>query len=350
MRLVSFRPASESGMIRRAVLCGALAFAVMSLLSAAAHAQLFRAYLAPGGSDANPCTLPQPCRLLPAALAAVASGGEIWMLDSANYNTGPVDIAQSVTILAVPGALGSVLAIGGNAINIAGTGARVALRNLVIVPLPGGGGTNGIVLTNGAGLTVENCLIANLPGVGIFVNTPAAVRVTDTTIRDNGVHGLSLLEGARATLTRATISGNTTFGVFVAGSGAGTVTTADIADSTVDGNGSGGVIARSSNASAELRVSVHASRVVRNGAEGVGAQSDLGAAVTLTASSNMLSNNGSGIGAFSAGTKVWASGNAISNNGAGLHNSNAVLESAGDNAVRNNGQDILGIITVIPTI
>jgi hypothetical protein len=28
-----------------------------------------------------------PCRLLPAALAAVASGGEVWMLDSANYNT-----------------------------------------------------------------------------------------------------------------------------------------------------------------------------------------------------------------------------------------------------------------------
>ncbi len=92
-------------MIHRAVLRSAFAFVVMLLLSATAHAQLFRAYLDPSGSDANPCTLPAPCRLLPAALAAVASGGEIWMLDSANYSAGPVNITKSVTILALPGAL-----------------------------------------------------------------------------------------------------------------------------------------------------------------------------------------------------------------------------------------------------
>ena len=61
-----------------------------------AQAQLFRAYLAADGLDSNPCTLPAPCRLLPAALAAVADGGEIWLLDSANYNTGTVSIAKSV--------------------------------------------------------------------------------------------------------------------------------------------------------------------------------------------------------------------------------------------------------------
>ena len=38
------------------------------------------------------------------------------MLDSANYNTGPVNVTKSVTILAVPGALGSVVATGGDAI------------------------------------------------------------------------------------------------------------------------------------------------------------------------------------------------------------------------------------------
>ncbi|HWD36582.1 MAG TPA: hypothetical protein VG840_10505, partial [Casimicrobiaceae bacterium] len=58
-------------------------------LSATAHADagLFRSYLSLAGNDANPCTLQQPCRLLPAALAAVNAGGEIWMLDSANFNT-----------------------------------------------------------------------------------------------------------------------------------------------------------------------------------------------------------------------------------------------------------------------
>jgi hypothetical protein len=82
------------------------------LACASAHAQVFRAYLDASGSDANPCTLAQPCRLLPAALAAVASGGEIWLLGSANYNSGPVAIGKSVTILAVPGAVGSVVALG----------------------------------------------------------------------------------------------------------------------------------------------------------------------------------------------------------------------------------------------
>jgi hypothetical protein len=80
----------------------AYAFVVTLLLSATAQAQLFRAYLAPDGLDANPCTLAAPCRLLPAALAAVTDGGEIWMLDSANYNAGPVNVAKSVSILAVP--------------------------------------------------------------------------------------------------------------------------------------------------------------------------------------------------------------------------------------------------------
>ena len=65
---------------------GAFAIVAALLLSTTADAQLFRAYLAPApaGNDANNCTLPSPCRrLLPAALAAVADGGEIWMLDSA---------------------------------------------------------------------------------------------------------------------------------------------------------------------------------------------------------------------------------------------------------------------------
>lgn len=69
-----------------------IALAATLLVSAPAQAQLFRAYLDPSGLDSNPCTLTSPCRLLPAALAAVSTGGEIWMLDSANYNVGPVSV------------------------------------------------------------------------------------------------------------------------------------------------------------------------------------------------------------------------------------------------------------------
>jgi hypothetical protein len=339
-------------MTHRPVLRSASVFVVTLLLSAPAHAQLFRSYLTPTGNDANPCTLVAPCRLLPAALAAVADGGEIWILESANYNTAPVNITKSVTILAVPGALGSVLAMAGDAIDIATAGVKVALRNLVIVPLPGGGGVNGINMTAGAGLTVDNCLIANLPQSGIVVNTAAVVRVTDTTIRDNGgtglYYGLLLANGASATVTRATISGNNNFGVFVYGITAGTTTTADIADSTLDGNASG-VVAWALPASAVLKVSVRDSRLVRNGSNGVVAESNNGAPVTLSVSNNIISNNGTGIAALLGGSKVWASGNTVSDNVAGLFNNGGLFESAGNNAVRNNGADTSGAIVVIAT-
>src|SRR4051812_8876772 len=79
----------------------------------AAHAQLFRAYIASFGADTNPCTVAAPCRLLPAAIAAVKDGGEIWLLDSANFNSGAVTINKNVSIQAVPGQVGSVVAFGG---------------------------------------------------------------------------------------------------------------------------------------------------------------------------------------------------------------------------------------------
>jgi parallel beta-helix repeat protein len=278
----------------------------------------------------------------------VASGGEIWLLDSGNYNTGPVAVTKSVTILAVPGALGSVVALGGDALVIATPGVKVALRNLVIVPFPGGGGVNGVNMTDGALLTIENCLIANLPLSGISVNASAVVRVTDTTIRDNGGHGLALNNGARGTVTRSTISGNTIVGVLVSGNAANT-TTADIASSTIDGNDYG-VFALSSAVTAMVKVSVRDSRVVTSGTHGLLARSDLGAAVTLSASNNIVSNNGTGITAMSAGSKVWASGNTVSDNGTGLSNSSGLFESASSNAVRNNTTDTSGAITPISPI
>ena len=73
---------------------GTLALSLFVLASSGAHAagSLFRTYLSINGNDANPCTVQLPCRLLPAALAQTADQGEVWMLDSANYNTGAVTI------------------------------------------------------------------------------------------------------------------------------------------------------------------------------------------------------------------------------------------------------------------
>ena len=191
--------------MRSPVLRGVLAACVLLLAASPAPAQLFRAYLASDGLDTNPCTLAQPCRLLPAALAAVASGGEIWLLDSANYNASTVTVAKSVTILAVPGALGSVVAIGGPAISITASGLDVALRNLVVVPLAGGGGTHGIDMPGNSSLTIENAVFGNIAAGGHAVRLPSAgnLKVVDTTFRNLGGSGVYLGSAAHASVSRS---------------------------------------------------------------------------------------------------------------------------------------------------
>ena len=132
-------------LFRRFLIAALSCLALMA--SGGAHA-LFRAYLLANGNDANPCTVTQPCRLLPAALAVVDPNGEIWMVDSANFNTLPVLITKSVTILSVPGELGSVVGNGGHAIEISTAGVEVTLQNLNIRHLSGSG-FHGVFVADG---------------------------------------------------------------------------------------------------------------------------------------------------------------------------------------------------------
>jgi hypothetical protein len=84
-----------------------------------------------------------------------------------------------VSILAVPGAVGSVVAAGGPAISIAAAGLEVALRNLVIVPFPGGGGTHGVSMTGASHVTIEHSLIAHLPDNAVLVEGSGMVKIVD---------------------------------------------------------------------------------------------------------------------------------------------------------------------------
>ncbi len=334
--------------VRRSI----FALGLSLLLSAGVQAQAFRTYLSGSGNDGNPCTLAAPCRLLPAAIAAVIDGGEVWMLDSANYNQGPIYVDKSVTILAVPGALGSVVGSNSRATIVINTdGVKVALRNLILAPnaacLFCYISINGIELTAAASLTVDKCLIANFGahGITVYANGASAL-VIDSVIRGNGGVGVSVAGGSSATVTRTTISGHY-IGVSASGNVAGT-NTADITDSTMEGNNYG-VAAWGTTASAVVRVSVRDSLVVQN-TVGLLARSDAGGLTTLSASNNVISNNSSGMQATSSGARVWASGNTVSNNVTGLINTSALFESAGDNAVRNNDTDTAGAVTAIPKL
>jgi hypothetical protein len=235
-----------------------------SFSSTTAGPALFRAYLAADGNDANPCTLAAPCRLLPTALNAVASGGEIWMLDSANYNTSTVAISKSVSILAVPGVVGSVVATGGPAIRISLPGLTVALRNLVIAPaitMPAG--TDGVFMTSSSHLAIEDSVIANLPRHGVSL-IGGTLKLVNTILRNNGAYAIDLAGGASATISGAQIVGygdgqTNNGGVAAWGNAVAATTAATISNSVISG-GAFGVRAQTS-VDGAARISVRGSTI-----------------------------------------------------------------------------------------
>lgn len=314
------------------------------LLCAGAHAQQFRSYIASYGLDSNPCTLAAPCRLIPQALNTVASGGEIWMLDSANFNVSTVVLTKSVTISAVPGAVGSVVAFDGEAIRIATSGVKVALRDLVVVPFAGTGLTGAINMTAGERLSIEDCLIANVPGPGINVSGIIIVRIDGTTVRNVGNSGIILQNGVRGTVTRTYASGNVNFGLFLASNGAFT-TRVNVNDSIFDNNQPGVIV--SAGSGGDVKTSISNSQLVGNT---TGFQASVsGGVANASLSNNTVSNNGTGILAGNSGTKVLAAGNTVTDNSIGLAQSGtALFESSGDNSVRNNTSN--NVVSFAPTV
>jgi hypothetical protein len=191
----------------------AFTLSAAAVVCSTAQAALFRAYLSSTGNDVSPCTLRQPCRLLPAALNAVAAGGEIWMLDSANYATGTVTVNRSVSILAIPGALGSIVAQNGRPAP-AITAETVVLRNVAFDPVASAApGTHGVAVTGSSTtISIENSTIAGVPNYGVHAagsSGNATASVSDSLISDSnsGVRVAAVAGGnARISLTRSTIT------------------------------------------------------------------------------------------------------------------------------------------------
>jgi hypothetical protein len=319
------------------------------LLAGAAEAQLFRAYLASDGNDANACTLAAPCRLLPRALAAVASGGEIWILDSANFNTGEVVIDKPVSIQAIPGARGSLLATGGgNAVRVEAGGGSVALRNLTFVGL--GSNIDAIVHISGSHLDIRECEIVGVQRIGIFATAPAArVNVVDTVIRRVGQDGIVAQNGTVLSLNRSQVTGNPG-GMLVSG---GAVAT--IVESRLAGNFSYNVLARG--LSGPTYVSIEASEISGGNQAGLKVEANgTGDHVEVMASRSAINGNQIGVSVYrvdSATAKVVLSDNTITNNsfaGVQLSGSPTVL-TRGNNSVTGNGQDLIGgTLAAAPTL
>jgi hypothetical protein len=293
------------------------------------QAQLFRTYVASDGNDANPCTLTQPCRLLPAAITAVADGGEIWMLDSANYNTSTVFIGKSVTVMAVPGVVGSIVGASQTALLVS-TG-TVQLRNLMFVPLAGSTGLFSAIIVQGlANLDLLGCTISGFPGQALFVGFGGNVLLSDSMLRRNGIAA-----GLPAIRVLAQV--------------AATTTTIDIANTTIQGSLTGLQLS-STNATATIRASIRDSRIYQGAERGIDAISSAGASVNFTASNNMIVGTQAGgaqAGIRSSGSGVYgfASGNTVAGFTTGIENVGATFTSFGNNALQNNGIASTGVTT-----
>ena len=308
-------------MSTRTILRRTLVIITAVLASASAQAQIFRAYLASDGNDANPCTLAAPCRLLPAALTAVASGGEIWMLDSANYNTATVTIGKSVSILAVPGAIGSVVATGGPAILIAVPALKIALRNLVIVPLPGTGGTDGVRIEAATTLSIEDSLLANL-GSGVVMIGGGKLAIAGTTIRGSAGVAIVVDEG-QADIVATRLINNTNGGVFVRNFTGGT-THASITDSLLSG-GIFGVRSFTNGADAVARAFVTRC-TIRGTTDALSVSAVTGGTSSLSVGSSMVTGN----------TNAW------------FVSGNSTLRTIGNNQITDNDGSVGALTPTTP--
>jgi hypothetical protein len=199
---------------------------------------LTRTYVSGTGNDSNPCTASMPCQTFQAALAQTVAGGEIFVLDSANY--GPVTINKAVTITS-EGAVAGILASSGIGITIsAGANDVINLRGLDVDG--SNTGTVGIQFSSGQSLNIQKSVIRNFTGSGINFAPSAAstLFVVDTTLIHNVSNGISLANNATGALSRVNATNN---GVAILAYGSGvTLTVTD----TVAGNNTYGIGASSS--------------------------------------------------------------------------------------------------------
>jgi len=296
----------------------ALASAVLGALAFPAQAAQ-RVFVASYGSDANAgagCLLNAPCRGFTAALGAADAGGEIVALDAAGY--GAVTITKSVTLTANPGFYAGIAASSGNAVTIATAGVEVILRGL---NLNGVGASNGVVMTDGSRLSIENCVISNFASSGVVVSTVAEVRVVDSLFRDNFV-GVRLSGGATSSVSGSKFFGHGQSGVFVINNIADTTTIAAISDSIASYNHVG-FHSNSTNATGIARMSVTRSTSSNNN---FGVVSEGGTVALVTTSNSMVTGNAAS-GLYQAGASTH--------------------ESLGNNTVRQNAINTSGTITAV---
>jgi hypothetical protein len=246
-------------------LCGFILVLCTSWSSS--YAQNIESFVASTGLDTNNCsTVALACRSFGHALTQTFSGGQITVLDAADY--GVANIMQGISIVndnsgtttnASSGA--SVGGFTGMIYISAGSSDIVTLRGLVLNAATFGSPNSvGVIINNALRVNIENCTILSANGAGILVAPgiqPATlppsinVKLQNTTINGNGA-GVKIASTVatplNVSIAGSYVDGNAGGGVRIDGGSGGPVNVA-IADSSVSHNGGNALNVVSSTAS-----------------------------------------------------------------------------------------------------
>jgi hypothetical protein len=283
-----------------------------------------RAYVASWGNDSNAaygCYFTNPCRWFFTAITVVDPDGEVVALDSGAY--GAVTLTQSISLTAAPGVYAGITVLPGyNGVTISTPGVNVVLRGLTINSQ---GGNAGILMSEGAKLSIENCVISNFSisgssdnQYGVLIQTAAKVRMINTLVRDNDI-GIQLQAGATADISGSKFFGNSTYGIVAYNFANTPTTTAAVNDTIVSGGAIVGIYAIVDSASSAIaRVEIVRS-IISNYNGGVVAESQNGTA-SISIRKSMITGSGSyGLGQIGSGATVTSYGNnTLSNNSSNL--------------------------------
>ena len=298
------RTAFSLGLLVSVLACG--------LNGTAAQAQPIRTFVSLAGADANPCTFASPCKSVQHAHDVVAAGGEIRMLDPGSY--GLLTITKAVSILG-DGHGGIAASSGATAVTInAGQNDKINLRGVLLEGFNSGGAA--VLFNSGAKLTVQDCMIRNFLGVGIFFtpNTTSKLTVSNSVISSTASSGMLIQPSGSASVT-------------------GVIDGVQIDNST----SSDGLEVFGNQTSGTIQVVVSRSVIVQNRFSGIVVQSTNGSTKVTVRDSTISSNLSNGLEASAGAATLRVTRSTITGNDTGfLAQSGGTLTSYGDNTLEDN--------------
>ncbi len=278
-------------------LCAAAAVSLM--LVAPALALPKATWVSPAGNDAGTCPITAPCKTFQYAANNTRAGGAINVLKSGEF--GPVNIAQSLSIIAV-GAEGAIRSVaGGAAITINAAGAEVFLRGIKVDL--SGTPHNAIQYSAGAALHVRDCTFTG--GHAAIKFEPSAginqLHVSNTKITNVDAYGITVAPTgtavAKVVIDRTIVSHSGYMGLAL--SSAGGSLSATVRESVVSGALSFGVV--SSHFGGPAEVMLDRVSVANNGSFGITSED-----ATIRVGNSVVSGNLNGL-QNPGGTDVIAS-------------------------------------------